>query len=315
MIEDIRKKLDKVTGELLESFIPFDKRRVLKFQAGLHAIHAAQKDLETDKKTNLYAVCDDLMLEKLLSEHGISKNDLDKVPDAIASYSDNPKETNKTLEELPNLLQQAVYKVSNKKREIYEIPASGMIAVTLNLVNSDAKDALIAGQAGERTLQAIERISKKKEGKNKEYYSSTAFSAPYHDSNIKEPGYLTLAKATNHLADIFENAISKQPKITNDSIIKASLNAFRYIIKEIFKQSSNRLKESGVEEASASIAKLAESLSSTTGEVASHASAINAIKQGLEVIKNNPNLTDADAEYFETVVNKRLEQLKDFESV
>ncbi len=62
MVDEIRRRLDKVTGELLESFIPFDKTRVLKFQTGLHAIHGAQKDFDNDKKTNLYAVSDDAAL-------------------------------------------------------------------------------------------------------------------------------------------------------------------------------------------------------------------------------------------------------------
>jgi hypothetical protein len=315
MVDEIRKQLDKVTGELLESFIPFDKLKVLKFQAGLHAIHGAQKDIDIDKKTNLYAVCDDAALEKLLSEHGISKYDFDKVPSVIKAFENGELDAYEAIKQLPHLLQEAIQKVNEKSRNIYEVPASGMIAVTLNLINNDAKDALIAGQAGERTLQAIERISKNKSiAKKHNFRSSTKLSMAYMGGIGKEPRYLTAARATNHLADLLEGAVLLNPDIAENPSVKNSLEAFRYIIMQIFLQSSRKLKTSGVTEASEEFEKLAKYISKND-EKNNHEGAINAIRDGLDLAKNLFEGSDDESKHFENIINKRLDQLKDLEPV
>jgi hypothetical protein len=310
MVDEIRKKLDKVTGELLEAFVSFDKTRVLKFQAGLHALHGAQQHLENDKKTNLYAIADDAALEKLLSEHGIAKHDFDKVPDVIKRFENGEMDAAEALKQLPDLLQEAVRKVNEKNRGLYEVPASGMIAVTLNLVNNDTKNALIAGQAGEQTLQAIERISKKDLKRNN--FSNTK----YIDKIGNEPHYLTAARATNHLADLLEGAVLLSPTMIENSHVKNSLHAFRYIIRQIFLQSASNLKKSGVTEASDSFATLADYLS-LDNHHNGHEEAINAISGGLDFARQifEQNGSDEDARYFEEVVQKRLKQLRDFEAV
>jgi hypothetical protein len=314
MLDEIREKLNKVNGELLESFLPFDKKRVLKFQTGLQVLNDAEKNLKSEKKTNLYAVYDDTALEKLLAEHGIHKHDLDKVPDVIERFSEGDIDAYDAIRQLPQLLQDAIKKVNEKNRQLYEIPASGMIAVTLNLIDNDAKDALIAGQAGERTLQAVERIANKSMTDN--FSMNKKISSHIFDAPSLEPKYLTAAKAANHLADLLEGAVFLEPKISSDDGIKNSLSALKYMASRIFLQSSKKLKKSGIKDASSGLANLAHHFGRDVN-FDSHDEAMHAIKAGLDLAQNifADKASDEESRYFDEIVKKRLAQLKDLEAV
>ncbi len=241
------------------------------------------------------------------------------MPSVIKSFENGELDAYETLKQLPHLLQEAIQKVNEKNSGMYEVPASGMIAVTLNLINNDAKNALIAGQAGERTLQAIERISKKEAPKrHNNFKSSTKLSTIYIDKIGNEPRYLTAARATSHLADLLEGAVLLSPDILENAHVKNSLHAFKYIIRQIFLQSANNLKNSGVTEASDSFSTLANHLS-LDNQHNGHDEAINAISGGLDfarqIFEENSDVSDEDAKYFEEVVSKRLKQLRDLEAV
>src|SRR4051812_4919005 len=85
MLDETRRNLDKATGELIESFVNFDKNKAMQVEIGLHAIHNAQKNSAPEKRINLYTVCDHDKLHKLLEEHGITRNEFEQIPAIIES--------------------------------------------------------------------------------------------------------------------------------------------------------------------------------------------------------------------------------------
>jgi len=258
MVEDIRRNLDKVTGELLESFLLFDRNRALHFQTGLYAIYSFQKNIENTKKTNLYAIHDEEKLHELLANIGISPADFEKVPAAIKAFEEGNISAYAAIKELPQMLQEAINKVNEKQRVLYEIPAAGMIAVSLNLVPCESKNALIAGQAGERTLQVAERLSlpalpnHKKESRNDilsdrlyDISSNTRLARPYIDMHQHEPKYLLAAKATNHIADIMEGFLMLSPEIFSEDYMKKASDCLKSIAFYTFERCAEILKENG----------------------------------------------------------------------
>jgi hemerythrin-like domain-containing protein len=327
VVEEIRNKLDRATGELLESFVNFDKKMVLKFQTGLHAIHSAQKDKED--KINLHTICNHDELEKLLTEHGINKEHFEKVPDVINQFENDDIQASEALSQLPELLQDAIEKVNSKTRDIYEVPASGMIAVTLNLISDNIKDALLAGRAGERTFKAIESVIKGTPPGKKQTvfedrlydFGSTKPARPYIDLELDlRPRYVTAAKAANHLADLLEGAAMLSPEVSKDEYVKESLDAYKFIARKILLKSSSNLKKSGIKTASSNIKTLADYIAEQYDEclVRNLKEAVASIKLGLgsafNTLELNRKLTSLEAEDFENLMKKRLQQVEALES-
>lgn len=333
MVDDIRKNLDKVTGELLESFLPFDKSRVRTFQAGLHALHTAQQDLEPGQKTNLHAVCDYPALERLLGQHGIDKQDFDKVPSVLKQFEDGELDAFEAIKQLPHLLQEAVQKVNENTRAIYEVPQSGMIAVMLNLVSNDAKNALIAGRAGERTLQTVERIANKYSNDTGRVSAASILSdrlyeignpaklaRSYIDRMDGQPGYLLAARANNHLADLLEGAIMLNPALSKEDSVQRALQAHRFITRRVFLKSSSMLKESGADEAASNIASLVEYMAAYTSDeqvVMSIEEAVETIRSTLEdankSLEGLLKISREEAVDFDSLLLKRLGQLRELD--
>ncbi len=327
MVEDIRKNLDKVTGELLESFVKFDKSKVLHFQTGLHVLHKAEKD-SPYKKTNLYAVCDHHLLERLLAEHGISKYDFDQVPQIIKDFESGRTDAYDTLRKLPDLLQEAVHKVNERNRAVYDVPAMGMIAVNLSLISNDIKNALLAGQSGEKTLQAAERIDglvfhsiASSNNKDKilqdrlyDFGGNTRLARPYIDLHADEPGYLIAAKAGHHLADLLEGAVLLDKNLASENDIKKSVEAFKIISATIFDKSSAELHRHGEENAGEKIKDVAQHVRGRVGEdyqgKAAIANAENGLKMACKTLFELAIFDEKEKEDFNILTEKRINQLK-----
>lgn len=325
MFDDIRDNLNKVTGELIESFVNFDKWKVLHFQAGLYALHSAQQGIEEARKIDLYAVCDTDMLTKLLEENGISKDVFNKIPSVIKDFESGKVDAYNTMKKLPHLLQDAVEKVNAKARSFYEIPASGMIAVTLNLVNPEVKNALIAGQAGERSLKAIERASKVRRasrvaskdsiltGRLYDLGSTSRLALSYIGQFDSDPKYLTAAKATNHLAELLEGAVMLEPAIASYNDIQKSMDVFKQRSVGILSEASKKLNEFGETDASDKIGKLANYLAKECQPAVSDKAALDVIKKGFDsantALRNGRIFDQKESEDFKTLVGKRLGQI------
>ncbi len=325
MVDETRRNLDKVTGELLESFIAFDKQKALHFQTGLHAIHDAQKDIESSSKTNLHAVYDEEKLHKLLAEHGISEEDFSKVPNIMKNFEDGKSDAYETLRQLPELLQEAIRKVNEKSHTLYEIPAWGMIAVTLNLVSKDIKNALIAGQAGERTLQVVERVNKHKPGlislfnrssilndRLYDFGSESRLARPDIDMFVSEPQYLVSARATNHLADLLEGMVMLDPEIAGDKNAVNASRSLKCLAVDTFLHSSNILKKLGENDASNKIATLANQLLKDKEML--RAEAISTLRSSLTSIghdmQKRNSISQKEASDYEKLIEKRFVQME-----
>lgn len=330
MHNETRKKLSKATGELIESFVNFDRTKVLHFQAGLHAIHKAGQELDSEHRPNLYNVSDTAALEKLLAQYNVPVDDFKKLPDIMKELESGKPEAFRKLEELPPPLRHAVSKVSSKETALYDVPIAGMIAVTLNLVSPDVKNALIAGQAGERALKATERASSILSSStvhNKESvlrgllydYKDTSKPATLDvDETDTNPKYLVAAKATNHLADLLEGGIKLAPNVVEEEAVKNALKTLKSLSIRIFNETSRQLQQAGIDQAAQQIGQLAEELSlqqkKNEGGVASTMdAALRLTQQGLEKIKDelrNRNIfTEQEAKDFEEMVNHRIRQI------
>jgi len=131
MLDETRRILNKATDELIESFANFDKNKANHLKIGLDAIYHAQKDLDPDKKINLYAVCDYDLLHSLLEENGISRNEFEKVPHILETKKTSPEH----LTNLSKPLRDALLNIENKSRSNYDVPSSTMVAVMFNMVH------------------------------------------------------------------------------------------------------------------------------------------------------------------------------------
>ncbi len=335
MVSDIRKNLDKVTGELLESFVSFDKDKVLHFQAGLHALYDAQKKRNESEKINLYTICDTSSLEGLLKDYGISKEDFEKVPSAIKECNSSGLKASVNI--LPELLQRAVDKVNSKARSfLYEVPAAGMIAVSLNLVSSEVKNALIASQAGERILQATERTSvinpsmlaahKDSILKDRiyDYGSDVRLARPYIGGFGDDPKYLIAAKAMHHLADILEGGVRLYPKMIEYSYVQEAINRFRFLSAGIFSYSSGMLKQAGETDAAEKIDVLVQHITQKGNgrkfvEIFDFYGAMETVEVGLRRssndLKNNNILSSKEVSDLNELIGIRREQINQSEEL
>jgi hypothetical protein len=209
-----------------------------------------------------------------------------------------------------------------------------MIAVMLNLVSNDAKNALIAGRAGERTLQTVERIANKYRADSGRGASAASIlsdrlyeignpakpARSYIDRMDSQPGYLLAARANNHLADLLEGAIMLNPALSQESSIQKSLHAHRFLTRRVFLKSSSLLKEAGADEAASNIASLVEYMAGQAADdqvVMSIEDAVETIRVGLEdankSLERLLKISREEAADFDSLLIKRLGQLSELD--
>lgn len=324
MLDQTRRNLDKAIGDLIESFIKFDKAEVMHLKVGLQAIHDAQRGADPSKKINLYSVRDVSLLHKLLEEHGISRDEFEKVPEMFGSKAVKQKK----LDELSEPLREAVLNVDSSHMQTYEIPTPGMVAVMFNMVSEKVKNALVAGQAGERTLRAIERAStvsylpalKDAALRDTLYdYGSSQRPARSHIDRARgEPDYLVSAKATHHLADLFESSLKLHPALRHIESTAKSVEAFNKLAACILSHSADNLNKAKEAKAANEIKALAEHVSNGEGGIEA-AQACDVVEKGMnalrEALHKEGIITEKESEDFKAMVSKRIEQIKRIETV
>ncbi|MDB2415384.1 hypothetical protein N9W34_06395 [Rickettsiales bacterium] len=317
MVEQIRKDLDKVTGELIESFIAFDKKQALHFQIGLSAIYDAQEKKGNNFTNNLYSIRDIEKLEHLLEENNISKHDFHKISDLLDNYEST---TSLSSVNLPESLSIALNKTLNKEHSPYSVPNLGMIAVNLNLIKPQVKDALIAGQAGERTLQAIEKSSSRYSANKNDflkdrlyaYGSNERTARSFIDSELGiSPDYVVAAKALNHLADLFEVGVNMISGENHDEdAIEKTINSLKILTIRTLNHSSSQLGEAGSQEAAEKIKKLADHISKDISADADHNHIYDGLNYLKSALKSKEFLTQKEYDDMNILIENRLKQIK-----
>ncbi len=320
MIDETRRNLNKATAELIESFITFDKNKVMQLKVGLHAIHNAQKNKQASDKTNLYSVCDYKTLHNLLEEHGIPLHEFDKLP----SLAENGNTGN--IESFSGHIKEALENISNTV-PISGVPTTGMIAVMFNMVSEKAKNALVAGQAGERTLKAIERAANIShpcgikasalQDTLYDYGSKRKQARPYIGA-ANEPDYLVSAKATHHLADLLESSLNLHPEARNLESTGQSMIGFNKLAACIFMHAADNLNMAKIPDAAEKIKALASHVENNGLERITD-DVFDAVAKGMKTIKellHKANIITAEeSEDYEELVNKRIMQIKKMEMV
>lgn len=319
MTEKTRRNLDKAIGDLIESFVKFDKTEALHLKVGLHALHNAQKNTDPSSKINLYAVRDKDFLHKLLEENGISRGEFEKVPAMFGSKA------HKQIDELSEPLREAVLNADDAGKT-YEVPTPGMVAVMFNMVSEKVKNALVAGQAGERTLRAIERATtvsyfptlKDAALKDTLYdYGTSQRPARSHIDRARgEPDYLISARATHHLADLFETGLKLHPASKAFESTAKSAEAFNKLAACIFNHSADHLGKAKESKAAEEIKALAQQVDKGDKQAGAK-QACDAVEAGMNILREALHadgiITEQESEDFKAMVTKRIEQIKKIE--
>lgn len=325
MTEKTRMNLGKAIGELLESFIEFDKDKVVHLKIGLEALYNAQKQNSDDKRINLYAVCDHQLLHNLLEEHGIKHHDFAKVPEILQYVNEDKSHLNG----LPEPLKVAIENVHSKQYSHYEVPSTGMVAVMFNMINDRVKNALVAGQAGERTLRAIERSSTASniavlkemawQDTLYDFNNKHQLARPYIGSIDSEPAYLVSAKATNHLAELFESSVSIYPLALEFDDTSNVIRGFNRLAASIFNHASINLDMAKAEKAAQEIRVLANYFSSKESYLPNAPEACKAIESGMQNLRKRLRLegiiTEKESGDYEALLNNRMQQIRMLENV
>lgn len=321
MISEIRKKLDKVTGELIESFVNFNKERVLHFQAGLFALDFFGN--ETGKKHNLFTIKDEKMLEKLLAEHGVSQEDYKKIPNALREFEEGRADAAETIKHMPLLLQEAVKRVNERGSISSNIPTTGMIAVSLNEVKIEVKNSLLAGRSAEKALQAVERSYKVQssiyKSKDKifldrlyDFSGNGTLARSYIGRFNNDPDYLIFADSLHHIADMLEGNILLKPDIINEHAVKESLEGIKMLAGDVFWDVYSRLNREGEEKASEDIKNLASHISSSVNSNKQEyiLKVRKGIEHSIEEINTNRLISQKEYQDFKDLVSERLKQME-----
>ena len=329
MVYETRLLLNKAIDELMESFTQFDKNKVTHLTIGLGAIYHAQKNIAPDKKTNLYSVCDYDLLHHLLEKNGITLSEFEKIPHLLQSKEITPEQ----LATLSLPLRGALLSVGNKNGLHYEVPTPAMVAVMFNIVNYKIKDALIASQAGERILRATERaatvsripIMKVIAFRDTlyDFGNEKRLARSYIGNSGKEPDYLVSAKATSHLADLFESSLRLHPSLCKMESTAQSIDDFTKLAANILKHAAENLSMTctpGTFEPNA-VEKLKE-LANHVGKQhidSNKKTVFNSIEKGMnvlmEVMRADGVINDEESQDFKELVEKRVEQIKKMEPV
>jgi hypothetical protein len=238
MVEQTKKDLNKFTGELISSFIDFDKQDVIDFQAGLLSIHNKEQNLEN--KTNLYSIRTKEDLKDKQAELGIKTEDVKKAKISVLSGKGMPR----------------------------EVPVAGMISVTLGLVSNETKDTLMEAQAGNRIIKAVEDIQAANQIVDKEKFINGTI-VDVRDSSKqarffiggfgKDPEYLASAQANNHLADILAGSLALDKDNKKIPEVKEAMESLKNTGAKILGSAAMKLSKQGHDNASSKIEKLANS--------------------------------------------------------
>ena len=319
MTKKTRLNLEKAIGELIESYVEFDKEKVMHLKVGLEAIHHAQKDHKPEEKANLYTVSDHEALHNLLEQHGIPRHEFEKVPKLLAV------ENTSKLESKP--LKEAVERIITKTHSEQEVPTTGMVAVMFNMVSDKIKDALVASQAGQRTLSAIERATSIshlpaiKEAALRDtlydYGNKHRLARPYIGEVGNEPDYLVSAKAVHHLADLFESSLTLLPAAREFESTEKSMEGFQKLAVCIFSQASLNLDMAQSRKAAKDIMKLAKHLGGKDPHAIETSDACQIVDAGMKYLRHSLRMegiiTEQEAQDYEKLVNKRIEQIRKME--
>ena len=321
MVDDIRNNLNQATEKLIQSFAPYDKKRVTKFKAGLHYL---KKIADGEEKLDLYSITNDELLNQLLNKYNVPSDELDHNTKVLSDFEDGKIDAAEAIRQLPEILHDAVQAVNDKNEELYNMPAPAMIALSLDLVKKDVKDALIAGRTAERILQAASHINDKrtsafeKEALLKDslydFGSEKELARPYIGQIENEPDYLVSAKATQHLAELLNVAISLNPDFSKDQNVKNTVNLFKGSSWYILNAASNKLKKSGAIEAAEKIGLVAKHLSDEDIKV------YTKTKEHIDLLKDSFNevnkklreagkLSQKESEDFQKLVDIRIDQI------
>jgi hypothetical protein len=314
MVNQTRENLDKATSDLIASFVKFDQEKAKQLEIGLHALHNAQKD--KNHKINLYAVCNYDMLHKLLAEHGISRSEFDKIPGLLASTE------KENFTEISDPLKEALLNKAD-----YNVPNAAMIAVMFNMVDDKVKNALIAGQAGERTLKAIERATtvshlpllKEMAFKDTLYDYGNNKNLARESIDHSQNNYLISAKATQHLADLLEMSLKLYPRALNFPSTAQSLSGFNQLAANIFYLSAQNLRKAKSDDAADKIHELAKHVESVSTINTTNLPAYESVANGMQIIREAMQadhvINDEESRDYEALVKKRIEQIKNMEWV
>jgi hypothetical protein len=123
-----RETLNKPTAALIADVVRFDKDKALDLQARLLAIHKAEADLPREAQQDLYGIRDEAKLTTALKKAGVTDAGIAEAHADVVSEKGMPR----------------------------AVPMLGMVATSFRLVSNDIKNALMAAQAGERTIRAGE---------------------------------------------------------------------------------------------------------------------------------------------------------------
>lgn len=97
------------------------------------------------------------------------------------------------------------------------IPASGDIAVQLEFINGQDKNAVLAAQAGERTLRAVESITELSEPITQEAFAQVLDAPKWKPiGNDQDPAYLKAAQEVDFKAELLAAAIKLAPEMMKD---------------------------------------------------------------------------------------------------
>jgi len=127
-VSSFRETLNKPTASLIADVVRFDKPAAMELQAKLLAIHRAEESLPKEAQQDLFRIRDAAGLE-----HGLKKAGVNEAGLAAARLE-----------------------VESQKGMPRAVPLLGMVATSFRLVSEDVKNALMAAQAGERTIRAGE---------------------------------------------------------------------------------------------------------------------------------------------------------------
>jgi len=194
--------------------------------------------------------------------------------------------------------------------------------------SAKVKNALLAGQAGERTLKAMERATSvstiptlKATALHDTLYDAgdnKRLARQYIGNSGKEPDYLVSAKATNHLADLFESSLKLHPSARGLESTVKSMNGFNKLAASIFHHAADNLHMASAPDAAEKIKELAHHVDEAHPD--SDAQTIcNAIESGMNtlmaVMREDGVINEEESKDYRELVRTRIKQMKKMELV
>ncbi len=203
MYDKLKKDLNLFTGELISEFIPFEKDKVIDFQTGLLSLSLSEANKAPKEKTNLFGIRNEDDLKNKLLASSVS----------------------------PMLRKQASKTVISGQGMPRDVPPMGLIAVTLGLVSNDVKNELMACQAANRTICALEdwdKLEPSVENIDKNLYDQRdkGKQARHFIGGFgKDPQSLVAAQSINHMGDILSSLIACDKKLISSPYVTKAKEA------------------------------------------------------------------------------------------